>query len=134
MRRTLTALAAALTLTACAPAHPGAPAEPAPTAAKATQPPVAAPKTVLSAHGDGMRSTKTFTVRGAWDIEYTYDCRDVYGGTGNFQVWNEETGLANTYINDLGAKGEDVAHQHLGGTLALKVNTLCRWTLKVIDV
>lgn len=133
MRRTLTALTAALTLAACTPAQTNPPAEPAPTTVSATTAP-ASSKVVLTVKGDGGKSTKTFTVRGDWDIEYTYDCRDVYGGTGNFQVWNEETGLANTYINDLGAKGDDVAHQHLGGTLALKVNTLCRWTLKVIDV
>ena len=92
------------------------------------------PKVVLTAKGNGLKSTKTFTVKGDWDLEYTFDCRDTYGDMGNFQVWNDETGMTDIYVNELGAKGDDVTHQHTGGKLALKINSQCRWTLKVVDV
>jgi hypothetical protein len=92
------------------------------------------PKVVLTAKGNGMKSTKTFTVKGDWDLEYTFDCRDTYGDTGNFQVWNDLEGMTDIYVNELGAKGDDVTHQHSGGKLALKVNSQCRWTIKVVDV
>lgn len=93
-----------------------------------------APKVVLTTKGNGIKSTKTFHVSGDWDLEYTYDCRDTLGDMGNFQVWNDDTGMGDIYVNELGAKGDDVTHQHTGGKLALQVNSQCRWTLKVVDV
>ncbi|GAA2092182.1 hypothetical protein [Actinomadura alba] len=136
MRKTLSAIAAALTLAACTVPTEAEPpvvegADTSSAEAPAAEP---SPKVVLTAKGKGLKSTKTFTVRGDWDLEYTYDCRDTYGDMGNFQVWNDDTGMGDIYVNELGAKGDDVTHQHTGGKLALQINSQCRWTIKVIDV
>jgi hypothetical protein len=88
--------------------------------------------TVLTERGSGIKSTEKFTVHGDWDLHYTYDCAS-FGYQGNFIVTGSE-GLFDDYVNELGVKGSDVTHEHDGGTMYLKVDSECSWTLKVVDV
>lgn len=94
-----------------------------------------APQVLLQQTGNGSKDTASFTAKGNWDIAYTYDCTGFAGGTGNFAVIPKGTdnnpSFANSGINELGAKGNDVAHEHHGGTYYLSVLSECPWTLKV---
>lgn len=91
------------------------------------------PHTVLAQSGNGLKTTKTFRVHGDWDLHYSYNCANFALGQGNFQVW--EDGAMGIYVNELGKRGSDVTHEHDGsGSLALKINSECRWTIKVVQL
>jgi hypothetical protein len=91
------------------------------------------PRTVLVQSGNGLKTTKTFRVHGDWDLHYSYNCSNFGLGQGNFQVWEDNS--IGIFVNELGKRGSDVTHQHDGsGSLALKINSECRWTIKVVQL
>ncbi|WNI15350.1 hypothetical protein [Actinacidiphila sp. ITFR-21] len=110
-----------------------APAVPVPAAATAptTAPAVHTSAVALKASGSGARSTGTFTVRGDWDLEYSYDCTGS-GSAGAFVV--NGPAPADRYVDELGTKGSGTTHLHAGGTLRLDVESTCAWTIEVVDV
>ncbi len=99
-------------------------------APKAKPKPKPAAKTVLTESGHGIKSTRTFTVDGDWDLHYTYNCTS-FGAQGNFIVSDGGLGF---YVNELGKKGSDVTHLHDGDQMHLEINSECSWTVKVIDI
>ncbi|MFG1812022.1 hypothetical protein [Streptomyces sp. NPDC049040] len=107
-----------------------APATNAAAAPKAKPKPKPAAKTVLTESGHGIKSTKTFTVDGDWDLSYTYNCAS-FGTQGNFIVSDGGLGI---YVNELGKKGSDTTHLHDGDKMHLEINSECRWSIKVIDI
>jgi hypothetical protein len=99
-----------------------APAQPAPAPAK--------PITVLTEHGNGIKSTASFTVTGDWDLAYAFDCSN-FGGQGNFAV-SINGSAGDVLVNELAAKGADTTHQHDGpGKIALDINSECVWSIRV---
>lgn len=107
-------------------------AEPTKTESK-TPEPEPEPETVLKTSGNGTKTTKTFSVQGDWDLRYTYDCSG-FGMEGVMQVWGDSD-LGDIYVNEMGMSGDDVTHQHDGGgEMALKVNSTCDWTIRVVDL
>jgi hypothetical protein len=90
------------------------------------------PHTVLTESGTGTKSTKTFRVHGDWDLQYSYNCSN-FGSAGNFQVWGD--GGIDVYVNELERHNTDVTHEHHGGgSMALKINSECRWKIKVVQL
>jgi hypothetical protein len=106
----------------------------APAAVKSTAPAAPARKVVLQASGNGIKSTRQFTVGGEWSLKYSYDCAS-FGSAGNFQV--SEQGGDNDGLplaNALAKKGADVTYQHSdAGTHSLSINSECSWTVTVTD-
>lgn len=93
-----------------------------------------APKTLLDVSGTGTKSTNKFTAGGDWDLTWSYDCSNFSGGTGNFQVYlygQNSSDLKGIPVNELGAKGNDVSHQHDSGTFYLEMNSECAWHVVV---
>lgn len=132
-----TAAAPAGTTQSATTAAEGTPAEETPAAKEAPESkapakpkPKPAAKTVLTESGHGIKSTKTFTVDGDWDLHYTYNCT-AFGAQGNFIVSDGGLGI---YVNELGSKGSDVTHLHDGDQMHLEINSECSWTIKVIDI
>lgn len=126
----------AATATSSAPAaatSAPAPAAPAPaTSAAAAAPAAPATSVVLTASGNGIKTTKQFTVADNWSLKYTYDCSS-FGSQGNFQVFEkggDNDGLP--LVNELNSKGGDVTYQHSdAGQHSLEVNSECSWTVTV---
>ena len=89
---------------------------------------------LLAVSGNGAKKTQKFTAAADWDLAYTYDCSN-FGTQGNFVVMvygdNNQLSLSNDGPNELGDKGNDVTHNHHGGTYYLDVTSECRWTIKV---
>lgn len=110
---------------AAAPAAPSASAAAAAPAAPATS-------VVLTVSGNGIKTTKQFTVADNWSLKYTYNCSS-FGSQGNFQVMEQggdNDGLP--LVNELGSKGTDVTYQHGdAGRHSLEVNSECSWTVTV---
>jgi hypothetical protein len=120
-------------------------------AATPTAPPTAAPVTVpagpiFTQTGSGTATTASFKVPNSWDMAWSYDCANFYGGSGNFIVSIYDlTGSAggtassggsldfdNQGLNQLGANGSGVEHYHSGGnTKYLKIISECNWTVTV---
>jgi hypothetical protein len=100
-------------------------------AAPPTKP--AGPKTVLTAHGSGIKKTAKFTTGDDWTIHWTYNCSGFFGGKGNFVVTvYTDGGLDDIAVNELGKKGSDASPEYDdAGTHYLEVNSECSWTLKV---
>ncbi len=92
-------------------------------------------QTLLELKGNGSKTTQKFTASGDWDLEWTYDCSNFYGGQGVFQVYvyNHDGTMSfqNGLINQSGSKDAGVEHYHKGGTFYLQVNSVCAWTMKV---
>lgn len=94
-------------------------------------------KVVLSVQGNGIKSTKSFTISsGDYSVAYTYDCSN-FGSSGNFIADVQQSGnnlLDDPVANTLGDKGSDTTYLHDGpGTFYLSVNSECSWTVKVTD-
>ena len=90
----------------------------------------ATPQTVLNVDGSGIKTTDKFTTASDWDVRYTYDCSS-FGATGNFMVSTEDS---MPIVNELGAKGSSVTHQHASsGEHYLTINSECSWTVTVIS-
>ena len=102
-------------------------------ATSAAAPPAAPAKTVvLAKSGEGMLSTKSFTVSEDWSLTYTFDCSS-FGSQGNFQVY-EDYPSGNVLVNALSEKGGDVTYQTGdAGKHSLEVNSECKWTITVTD-
>ncbi|HTJ70074.1 MAG TPA: hypothetical protein VL551_21235 [Actinospica sp.] len=87
---------------------------------------------VLKESGDGIKSTKSFTVGNDWSLAYSYDCSS-FGSQGNFQVY-EDYPNGDVLVNELQEKGSDTTYQHDdAGTHSLEVNSECSWTITVTD-
>lgn len=89
---------------------------------------------LLDETGTGVKSTNKFTAGGDWDIVWSYDCTKFAGGTGNFQIYiygKDSSDLKGVGANELGAKGNDVNHQHDTGTFFLQMNSECAWHVTV---
>lgn len=102
-----------------------------------TAPPPAAPakRVALKLSGNGIKSTKQFTItHDDWSLAYTYDCSNA-GGQGNFIV--SERGGGNdgvALVNALGTMGSDISYQHAdSGTHFLEINSECDWAVTVTD-
>lgn len=89
---------------------------------------------LLNVSGNGQKTTQKFTAAGDWDLAYKYDCSN-FGQSGNFIVMvygnDGNLSLSNDGPNELGMKGNDVDHEHNGGTYYLEVDTECHWSIKV---
>ena len=93
--------------------------------------PTSQPQTLLDVSGDGIKSTRSFSAGGDWDLAYSFDCSE-FGQSGNFAVTVYKDGqMADMAANQLSMSGNDVSHMHLSGTIYLEVNSECRWHLKV---
>lgn len=115
------------------PAAPDTASAPGTTAAAPATTAAPAPKVLLLVTGSGTKTTQKFTAAADWDLNWTYDCTRTEGGQGNFQVYIYSGGgsLSDIAVNELGAKGSDVTHEHQGGTYYLEMNSECPWTVKV---
>ncbi|MEZ0095354.1 hypothetical protein [Streptacidiphilus sp. EB129] len=111
------------TSSSAAPVIAGAPTS----GAAAPAPAAAAPKTLLTLKGTGIKNTAQFTTGSAWTVAYTFDCT-AFGSQGNFVV-SDETGMP--LVNELKAKGSGSSPQYTGGTHHLEINSECDWTLNV---
>lgn len=101
---------------------------------KTSKPKSTTGQVLLKVKGNGAKTTEKFTAAGDWDLAYTYDCSN-FGTQGNFAVLvygdDGNLSLSNQGPNELGNKGNDVDHEHHGGTYYLDVNSECQWTIKV---
>jgi hypothetical protein len=102
------------------------------------EPAKAGAQSIMGITGGGSKTTRTFTVVGDWDLNWSYDCRAALapvGGKGNFQVYiyNADGTLSfeNTLINQIGDTDSGVEHYHHGGTFYLVINTLGGWKIDV---
>jgi hypothetical protein len=99
----------------------------------ATTTPSASP-TLLSQAGSGIKQTKVFTITAPlWTLAYTYDCSSL--GQGDFLAVVH--GVAGTpdgvLINEIGATVNSSYVEHGAGSYYLSINSLCNWTVTVID-
>jgi hypothetical protein len=104
-----------------------------PGSASATAKASSAPKVLLDVQGTGTKSTNKFTAGGDWDLTWSYDCSS-FGSQGNFQVilyGQNSSDLKGIPVNELGAKGNDVTHEHDSGTFYLEMNSECAWHVTV---
>lgn len=94
----------------------------------------AAPQTLLQQAGSGDTQTASFTAAGDWDLAYSYDCSK-FGTQGNFAVEimgsDGAMSLSNVGPDVIGEKGQDVSHEHHGGTYYLTVISECDWSVTV---
>lgn len=107
------------------------------TQAPATTQAAPAKKVVLTVEGNGINSTKSFTISsGDYSVAYTYDCSN-FGTSGNFIADVQQSGndlFDDPVANTMGDKGRDTTYLHDGpGTFYLSVNSECSWTVKVTD-
>jgi hypothetical protein len=92
--------------------------------------------------GTGPNKTNDMTMRGAWDVEYTYDCSSNPGGSGQFRVTvnnsEDNTFSDEAPINEQGKRLEKrkVAHYKEGGNHFLEIQTGqgCDWHITIRDV
>lgn len=119
------------TVASATPAVQTAP-QPVPTVDTTPTPAPYVPQTLLSVSGEGIKSTKSFSADGDWELSYTYDCSN-WGQKGNFQIFieSEDGGMSDIGANELGMSGSDTNYYHDGGTYYLKINSECNWTVKV---
>ena len=88
---------------------------------------------LLDVTGTGIKSTNKFTAAGDWDLTWSYDC-SAFGSNGNFAValyGQNSNDVRGILVNELGAKGNDVTHQHDAGTFFLQMNSECAWHVTV---
>lgn len=90
-----------------------------------------APVTLLELSGSGTKTTQSFSARGDWDLEWSYDCSS-FGMEGNFIVSGQ--GFNVLGVNQLGPKGSGVEHYHDGGSGHLEIISTCDWTVRAVDV
>jgi hypothetical protein len=90
--------------------------------------------TLLDLSGSGSKTTETFRVSGEWDLQWSYDCAN-FGQAGILQVYIESKGalLPTVGVNQTGTRGRGTEHYHTAGTYYLEVNSVCAWTMKVVD-
>jgi hypothetical protein len=96
--------------------------------------PAPSKQVVLTIHGNGIKTTKTFSTGDDWSITYSFDCSS-FGSQGNFQVYVYSDGsLSDAPVNELSDKGGDTTYEHgAGGTHYLEINSECSWTVTVTD-
>jgi hypothetical protein len=95
----------------------------------------AAPKTLFTFSGSGIKNTADFTVPAEWVLNWTYNCSNFGGNPGNFQVmeYNADGGLAGLLANELGKGGPGTSNQHNdAGSKYLTVNSECHWTVTAV--
>jgi hypothetical protein len=86
---------------------------------------------LMKSSGTGQKQTQEFTAAGNWDLAYNYDCSNAKGlELFQMYVYDGDGGLAGVGANSMEAKGNDVTHQHQGGTFYVEVNTACKWNIK----
>jgi hypothetical protein len=94
---------------------------------------------IFTQSGSGTATTSSFKVPSSWDLGWSYDCTQTFGGQGNFAVdiWDDygqksQTDFDNQGVNQLGANGSGTEHYHSGGnTKFLKILSECPWTVTV---
>jgi len=86
---------------------------------------------LMKSSGSGQKQTQKFTAAGDWDLAYNYDCSNA-NGLDLFQMYlyDGDGNLAGVGANSQERKGNDVTHQHQGGTFYVEVNTACTWQIK----
>ena len=100
---------------------------------------VAAAAPIFTQTGSGSAQTGVFKVPSDWDLAWSYDCSNFFGGSGNFVVsiydyygQNSQLDLDNQGVNQLGKSGTSTDHFHSGGNKKfLKINSECNWTVTV---
>jgi hypothetical protein len=101
--------------------------------ASAASTPAHVAQVLLDVTGTGIKSTNKFTTSGDWDLNWSYDCSN-FGSSGNFSVvlyGQNSSDMKGIPVNELGAKGADVSHQHDAGTFYLEMNSECAWHVTV---
>ncbi|HEU5427067.1 MAG TPA: hypothetical protein VFU74_09340 [Actinocrinis sp.] len=119
---------------ASAPVEPSATDAAAVPASSPSSAPAASKHVVLTVHGNGIKTTKTFSTGDDWSITYSFDCSS-FGSQGNFQVYVYSDGsLSDAPVNELSEKGGDTTYEHdASGTHYLDINSECSWTVTVTD-
>jgi hypothetical protein len=87
--------------------------------------------------------TGSFTVAGAWDLKYTFDCsnqqsqRLLNANQVALTVFNSDDDSLNSEHATAGAKGRSggtTLHFTRGGTFYVLVETVCSWRVVVLDL
>jgi|SRR5665213_3390627 len=91
--------------------------------------------------GPGGETTEVFTVDGAWDLRWSYDCSGASNGfrtvdqCGFFltvkQMSDCQVSPENQGITEHGVKDQGVVHYHTGGTFYFVVDSDGSWTFTV---
>ena len=91
----------------------------------------------------GIDPTGNFTVTGAWDLAYTYDCsRQRSEGLGgadgfSFTVFNsDDHSLASEHpeLKVKGRNGRGTLHFKRGGIYYVRIDSICDWTLNAREL
>jgi hypothetical protein len=91
----------------------------------------AAPAKLLDVTGSGEKTTEPFTSRGAWRLQYSYDCAN-FGQAGNFVVEVKGgDGFSDQGPSTEGTSGADSNYEPQGGTFSLQVLSECNWHIVV---
>lgn len=97
--------------------------------AKSAKPKAMKPVLVLDEQGTGIKSTRSFTVSGDWDLAWSYKCSV---SQGYFGVSGQD-GMP--LVNEMGLSGSDTTHQHDGpGKTYLQVNAGCSWKIRAYQL
>ncbi|HZT07741.1 MAG TPA: hypothetical protein VFC51_11970 [Chloroflexota bacterium] len=91
--------------------------------------------------GPGGQTTEVFTVHGAWDLHWSYDCS---GASNGFQKVGQcdfrlavkrlsdcQVSAENQGVTEHGVKGQGVVHNHTPGTYYVVVDSDGRWAFTV---
>jgi len=92
------------------------------------------PTTLLELSGSGIKKSVAFTTRGAWTLQYAYDCSR-WGDTGNFIVNlydASDSSYEDGLVNELDTGGQDSTPVYSPGTHWLDVNSECDWSVRVV--
>lgn len=92
------------------------------------------PTTLLEFSGSGIKKSYVFTTRGAWRLDYAYDCSN-FDDTGNFIVtlYDASDGeMQDVLVNELDSGGSDSTPVYSSGTFWLEVNSECGWTVQAV--
>lgn len=87
------------------------------------------PPATVSLTGTGTKTSPAFDATGAWDIHYTYSCKNSSGG---LKVTVAGHGLGqDPGVSVQGSSGENDATQPFGGSWTITVASTCHWTVNV---
>ena len=99
--------------------------------AKAAPSTTAAPSTLLDVNGTGDKTTDPFTAKGAWHINYSYNCA-AFGQAGDFGILVQGgDGFSDQGPNTQGMSGQDSNFEPQGGTFTLQIISECQWHVTV---
>jgi hypothetical protein len=101
-------------------------------AAEAAEAAREAAKVAFDDSGSGIHSTESFDVNGEWELQWSYDCSNFEGNNGNFIV-EVDGDVSDVLVNELGSGNSGTEYVHQGGTVYLKINSECDWTVKAVN-